>query len=565
MLQVISKKFFKTDNYHRTEVKTIVYSNIMMFDKLETDIVTLEPIETYDGITSYLLTFVNVIEVQNTPNGQLVSIGKKEIIEDLLACFSFYFNGIFESDKNFIENLLRDKQKNASDIDIPKVLLPNIFKKGIHITSDKFSGFNEFINNLILLPNKKYMKVISSIKQIKHAIITINYNLELAYTMFVASIESLATKFDGYNTVWEDCFIKSNRRKALDNILDTIDSSNSEKIKNIIIEDTHAKLGMRYRMFILKYISDEYYEEEVGEEIVKCKESLLEKAIKNSYQLRSSYIHALENMPEIIKHSRNSEICDTEQGYFFTFNGISRITKFVIKKFIYAEEKVEKEDINYFDELPGSIRVSLASQYWIWKAEDYSIEKSKIYYQGLLEYISKAEYKKDGFIPLNEVCEKIEKLIKGENNESKKILLVDFYALYNLLLKDEFRCVNYKKFFEKYDYLIDKPYIENAMVALILNQNLLPWDTETLSHMYKKYDENRFHKDTIKIPNKLEICFLLELANRAFNDKNMDLMKTCVIKAFKEKASDKFVENIYHKLKDNNVFENIKWYEYYFG
>jgi len=370
MLQVISKKFFKSDNYHKTEVKTIIYSNVNLFHKVETTIATLEPIETYNGITSYLLKFENVLEVQSDSRFQLVSVGQGEVIEDLLACFSFYFNGIFESDKNFIENLIRNEQQNICDRSIPQKLLPEIFKRNMYIGEDKSEEFNNFINNLIGLPNEKYMKVIASIKQVKDAIITINYNLELAYTMIVAAVESLATEFDNYDSQWNDCLIQKNRRKKLDSIMKSIDNCYADEIRNIIIEDTHAKLGMRYKMFILKYISDKYYEERVGEDISKCKESLLERAIKNSYQLRSSYIHALESMPNIIKHSGNSEVYRSNEGEFFTFNGIVRITKFVIKELIYSEEKLEMENIDYLNRLPGTMEAILALEYWMYKEEN---------------------------------------------------------------------------------------------------------------------------------------------------------------------------------------------------
>ena len=108
MLQVISKKFFRSENYHRTKEKYVIYSNVNLFYDVETEIATLEKIETFNGITTYLLRFENVLEYQKDLNFQLVSVGQKQIVEDLLACFSFYFNGIFSLDRNFIENLLRE-------------------------------------------------------------------------------------------------------------------------------------------------------------------------------------------------------------------------------------------------------------------------------------------------------------------------------------------------------------------------------------------------------------------------------------------------------------------------
>lgn len=402
----------------------------------------------------------------------------------------------------------------------------------------------------------------ASIKQVKDAIITINYNLELAYTMIVVAVEALATEFDSYDTQWEDCLTQKNRRKRLDSILESIENCYVQEIKDIIIEDTHAKLGMRYRMFILKYISDRYYEENTSEIILKCKESQLERAIKNSYQLRSSYIHALESIPNIIKYSGNSEVYSSNGGEFFTFNGIIRITKFVIKEFIYSEEKIEKEDVDYLNKLPETIDVVWASEYWIHKAEKYSIDTSKAYYQGLLEYISKGTYKEKGFILLENVCKKIETVIKGLNNKEKKIILVDFYLLYNYLLREEDRCKNIKNFDEKYGALVEEPCIENAMLYIILGAKF-PWSLDVINDIYCNYDKNRFHKNSISIPNKLEICYMLELANLAFSDGRIDIVNNIIVKAYRERVNDKYLENIYYNLKNNNQFEYVKWYEQY--
>ncbi|MEG1008532.1 MAG: hypothetical protein RSF67_01700 [Clostridia bacterium] len=560
MLQVISKKFFKSNNYHKTEVKTIIYSNVNLFHKIETEIAVLTNIETYNGITTYLLTFENVLEYQKDPKFQLVSVGEGEIIADLLACFSFYFNGVFSSDKNFIDNLIRSERQNVCDKSVPQKLLPEIFKRNIYITEDKSSDFNGFIKNLIGLPNEQYMKVIGSIKQLKDSIITINYNLELAYTMMVAAVESLSTSVDGYETKWEDCLTQNNRRKRLTSVLENFKIDDSDEIKKIIIEDTHAKLGMRYRMFILKYISNKYYEETVGENILKCKESQLVKAINNSYQLRSSYIHALERLPNLIEHSGEAEVYNQDNNLFFTFNGLARITIFVIKEFIYAQQKVEKEDINYMNKLPETINVMMASEYWIDNQEGYSIESSMKYYQGLLEFVSKGEYKENGFIRLNEVCNKIERLIKGENNKNKKIPLVSFYFIYNNLVIEECKCKNEAKFCEKHEDILEVPCIENAMIYIVFGAKF-PWNIDILNDIYNKYDSSRYQKNTIRIPNKLEVCYMLECANIAFHEGRDDILEKFIIKAFKESAGDKYIQEIYYNFKNNNKYDVIKWHE----
>lgn len=252
----------------------------------------------------------------------------------------------------------------------------------------------------------------------------------------------------------------------------------------------------------------------------------------------------------------------SKEGEFFTFTGIIRITKFVIKEFIYSEEKLEKEDIDYLNRLPGTIEVGLASEYWIHKAENYSIDTSKTYYQGLLEYISKGEYKEKGFISLEDVCKKIEGLIKGLNNKEKKIMLVDFYLLYNYLLREEYKSKNIKNFDDKYGDLVEQPCIENAMLYIILGRKF-PWSLDVINDIYCNYDNKRFNKNNISIPNKLEICYILELANIALSEGRMDIVKKVIVKAYKERANDKYLEDIYYNLKNNNKFEVVNWYEQY--
>lgn len=562
MLQVLSKKFFKSDNYHRTIEKYIIYSNVNIFGKVETQVATLENIETFNGITTYVLTFENVLEYQKDPRFQLVSVGQKQIVEDLLACFSFYFDGIFSIDRNYIENLLRDCQQNICDTNFPHKLLPNIFKRNINVDINKAELLDKFLKNLIALPNKKYMKVITSIKQLYNAVLIISSNINLAYTMIVASIESLATNFDDYQTVWEDCLIQNKRRQELDKLLTKVDNSIAEEIKKVIIEDTHAKLGTRYANFILKYIDDSYYEERIGDGIARCRESQLKTAIKNSYQIRSSYIHALEDMPPFMTLSDNVEVFNEENKNFFSFFGLIRISKFVINKYIKTEEKLEKEDLNYFEYIPGTIKVQLASEYWIGNADNYCSNNVQNYYQGLLEFISKGEYKTKGFIDLRKVCYKIEKLIDGENNKNKKIYMLCFYLLYNYMVSEKFRCINFDKVEEKYESLLEEPIMAIVMLYTILGVTF-PWDLQMLEDIYSKYDSNRNNKNTLKIPCKFEICLIFDIINSAYSEDKKEVLEKYITKVFRESPDDKFIKDIYSKFKNTKEFQIVSWYEHY--
>lgn len=562
MLQVISKKFFKSDNYHRTKEKYIIYSNVNLFHKVETEIATLERIETFRGITTYVLMFENVLEYQKDPRFQLVSVGQKQIVEDLIACFSFFFNGVFSVEKDFVEKLLRSSPQNVCDTILPQKLLPQIFMRDIEINENKSDLLNEFLNNLVGLPNQKYIKVITSIRQLHEAIVTVSNNVNLAYTMIVASIESLATKLDDYTTTWQDCLTRSKRRERLDDILSQVEDEIVEEIRKVIIEDTHPQLSLRYKNFILKYINESYYEEKITEGIIRCKESQLNTAINNSYNIRSSYIHALDEIPSFIKIAGNREVFNDDNKSFFSFIGLIRLTKFVINRYIELEEKLEKEDLNYFKYLPGSIEVKVASEYWIGNEEGYTNNAAKQYYQGLIEFISKGEYKEKGFIDLRKVCIKIERIIKGENNKEKKAYMLYFYLLYNYMVSEMYRCNNLEKIETKYECLIEEKSIENMILYTILGAKF-PWNLKVIQEIYDEYDNSRNNTNTLSIPYKLELCLILEIANFAYEENENDLLGKYINKAFKESPDDELIKEIYYKFKREKKFEKVNWYEQY--
>lgn len=62
MLQIISGKFFKSADRYVDEAKGITYSNYSWIAPIETCVATLEPVDTYRSVSSYVISYVNQIE-----------------------------------------------------------------------------------------------------------------------------------------------------------------------------------------------------------------------------------------------------------------------------------------------------------------------------------------------------------------------------------------------------------------------------------------------------------------------------------------------------------------------
>lgn len=196
MLQILSGKFFnETIPVKEFNGKEIFYSNIMMFGKIENDLWTLENVNLNQGVSSYLLT------LRGHDLGSTSQFFHPEAFDEFRLLTSFWFRSIFEYDKGNLEMLCRTIPQNPNDNQIPSKILPEYFS--LQKVSDDFENYKNFMNKVLKLSREKYKAILNSIDLFFQALNAVNYNLELAFSLMVFSIESLCQKFDGFEENWK--------------------------------------------------------------------------------------------------------------------------------------------------------------------------------------------------------------------------------------------------------------------------------------------------------------------------------------------------------------------------
>ena len=560
----MSKKFFKSENpetYYETDKKAIVYSNLNANSGIDSSIVSLESIETYKGITTYLMTYKNVIEKQNSTSCQLISVGDSQIVSDYLCCCTFWLGGVFSTDKFYIEKLTRTQKEGIGDSEIPSRIIPEFFSLNGNITQTKINSFDGFINDLIGLKRETYLSVIKVLRQYQDALLTINSNLELAYTMFVASLESLVQKFDGYESEWDDC--PENLIKKFDILFKDLDKDIVKAIKEIVIEETHNKLGRRYESFCLKYIKSDYFLEGSVGINGPIRKSYLKNAIKNSYILRSKYVHTLIELPNMMALGGKSEVFLNGKDSLLTFSGLARLSKHIIYEFIKENDKILKEPINYFKELPGSIEVGLAPEYWISKEEILNVTNITEYANAFLSYYMEVRINKKAIINLSTICGKIESIYDGLNKPTQKLPMLMIYVLYNYIVSEEFRVHGYQEFIKNNDRILDPISLESIVLHLLI-YNRFPWNVEDIVKVYEEYDKKRFWKQNIKLPQIIEVVLLLQIANLYLGSSDINMYTRFLERAIQETPGDMFILDLINNSKDKENIAIVDWKTQYF-
>ena len=157
----------------------------------------------------------------------------------------------------------------------------------------------------------------------------ITEDFETAYTLLVASIESLTQGFDGYRAEWTD--YDEQKRNRVDQALANADEVTAERVRNAILENEHIALTRRFCSFALEHVGPSFFREEAADLPHPMGRSELRAALPRAYGLRSSYLHNLEKLPPLLTiPNAHHEVARMEGQILPTFQGLARLARHVI-------------------------------------------------------------------------------------------------------------------------------------------------------------------------------------------------------------------------------------------
>lgn len=513
MLQIISGKFFKSDDRYIHEAKGITYSNYSWSQPIKTCIATLEPVDTYRSVSSYVINYINQIEKEEKEHKglTLVRIGDSEIIQQFQLLCILGLKAFFDIDRNNVEINCRKVPKSSSDRYLPSKFVSRFFEYQINGKINEIEAFVEFVDKVIGLPREKYLVVINCLKNFSQSLQVLNYNLDLAYSMLVYCLESLSQSFDEFEPSWVD--YDTEIRNKLEPCFCKIDTDVTDKIRKILLESKESRLQKRFIDFIDNYTSNSFFTNEAANIKKALRKSELRQVLRNAYFMRSKYVHVLKPILEQLKIPAIAEgdIFYWRNEPYLTFGGLVRLAYHVIYNFIQRQEYLEIEDYDWRRDLPGVITMEVAPQYWISQSKRFKPSQATKKFSGFLLHLQETMLSKGSSVKLGDLLEKYESLIPTAKKEDK-IPMLAMYYLYNSYVVQKARRPNYEKFLEQYKGIFNECSIE-IMIVYILSNQKWPWDIEKCVSHYNKYRENRFSKNALSIPILIELCLILEIAN----------------------------------------------------
>lgn len=512
MLQINSGKLYPNGVGRTNRLRGVLYTNLALLDlddlPIETAVGTLLQTEPLGDPGTLVYELTERLEDDRVAPGVLVSHGVTPYLSDFAYVVSFALNVTCTPDHDLTVRLLRNR-RGTRLFTPPAKLIRRFFDKEVFCKPEDSAFLKAFAGDLIGLRRESFLAAMKAIRTYVTALHRIADDLELAYMLLVAAIESLAQNFGQFSGTWAD--LDDGKRKKIDAALKQSDPTTAERVRAALIEIEHLALARRFREFALAHIEPSYYRETGRMGMLGPMDT--RDALREAYNLRSGYVHKLVQLPDMLSIERSfSESVRIDHRALFTLEGLARLVRHIILEFVKRQPKVETELYDYRHERYGVIQAELAPEYWIGKPGALQADKGRRHLEAFLSQFEGHLQSGKTITSLQNVMPRIEQILPDATKKQRRPLIA-LYCLYNNIVPKPDRTAGYQEVIRHYQDELAEPCVEGLVTHLLLDMTPA-WPVTKHQDIYRRYFDQRNRSSGFRAPALFEAGFGLALAER---------------------------------------------------
>jgi hypothetical protein len=519
MLQVSTGKFFKHEAYE-TLRRAIYYTNYRLFrdEQLDTLVGSLQPVVGVHGLGA--LTCEIIERIQKLPGGpypgEVTATSGDTLINDFAAIVSFALDITCTTDLDLARRLVASERPSLGADLVPQKYIPRMFNRVVNWQREDNDRLQRFVADLMALERKSYEGAMRAIRRYVIGAHRISDDVNLAYALFVMSMESLAQEFDEFAPTWDD--YDQNKRRRIDEALAEASDLTADKVRAAILTNEHVAIARRFREFVFAHVGPTFFREEGDEAVNAVSRPDLSIALQQAYSIRSSYVHHLKNIPRLVFGIEGfHETIMVDGKPILTFAGLARVARHVINTFVSHAPKTESEDFDWMKDLPGTVSMHMAAQYWIGNPQGYDAKTAQRYLAAFIGQVVERLLQPTATVTdIRPVLERIEALVPGLAKPAQRLPMLALYLIFNFYAPEDVRSAEYPQLVETYSGDLETPSIVSLAAHLVTGQNP-DWTLPEMDELHARYFRQRHHANTLELGRILEAAFTLRLAeqNRA--------------------------------------------------
>lgn len=515
MLQIATGKLFSRPVGWENLLRGMLYTNASFGseDAVETAVGKLLPSTSY-SIHPRVLVYelLERMEAEESGPGVLISSCVEPYLNDFAVVASFALNCICTPDIDLARRLTSGKKGLATRA-APQEFVRRFFDANLWCKPEEVAFLQEFTTQLIGLPRNTFLCVMRAIRTYINGMHRIADDLELAYTLLVASVESLAQDFDGHESDWES--YEERKRRAVDDALSGAEEELAQRVRGALLRVEHTALARRFREFAISHTPPSYFREASLVTNQSLSRSDLTEVLAMAYQSRSKYVHQLKRLPDVVVLGHSyGETALHERVTYLTLQGLSRLMRNVIIEFVRGQPSLEREEYNYVLERSGVVQLRMAPQYWVGNAKGDVISAGRRKLEGFLEQLAPCLLNEQGAIltDLRPVLSPVAELLPNSKKDLRLPYLA-LYVLFNRVVPVEQRAPISEPIERLIQQELSQPSAE-ALIAHTILGKMINWPLETHHQELETYFKRRGKPRGLRFPRLFEAAISLDLAER---------------------------------------------------
>lgn len=529
MLQINTGKLFTLSVERVNRLTGVLYSNLRLPHgrDIQSSAGTLR--STGFGPTDLALVYeINEqIELVPTGPGALASHTVRPYLEEFAVVAAFGLGGIVGQSEAAVR-ALSDGRPGRSANGAPSEYVSRVFDQTIYLTAQDVDEFEEFVAELVALQRKSYLGAMRAMHTFIAGLCRIPDDLAQAYTLMVSALEYLAQDFDSFLPTWAD--VEDRKRRALDNALAGVNETAATALRDAVLSHEHVAIARRYRAFALSHIDADFFRRPTKSNRPIARNEL-DAALRSAYNFRSLSVHRGRSLPDpITMPFGNWESTTIERRPALTLEGLSRITRHVIRRFVATQPKMQTEVYDYSRERSGIVFMEMAPQYWIGLSflDPAHARKRLEGFIGLVCSVMMHENSAQ-LVDMRPMLVDVERLLPQAPHQHK-LAMFSISLLFNVLVPVEQKSPGFDTFYERHSEEIGTLGIETLAVASLLNL-VDDWEIEDHAAMLEQYFDERNRPSGLHLPRLAEAAMCLTLAEKFRFAKSETRVHSCIARA----------------------------------
>lgn len=511
-LQMASGKLFHSAPTHTNELRGVLYSNLYPLDPIRTNAGSLVP--TQDPSQRTLVYELEEHMEGPKEAGVIVSRGIRPYLSDFAVITAFGLNVVCTPDPDLLRRLLVGPPSPTTGV-MPQQLASAPFQELVTCTQSQAEQFADFVNQLMGLRRKVFLDAMRAIRTYVTGVYRLGDDPNASYTLLLSSLEPLLRHFSVQDPTWQE--YPANKRRPLDEALKAADEGTRRDVQKALLELDKNAIGRRFRLFIDAHLEASFFRAEASGTVSPIGRSGLPRSLGHAYALRSSYLHASKGLPQeltLAPMRRAETIQVVGRGTVLTFEGLSRLVRHVIRRFIACQEPLEKEPYDYSGEEPGVMKVQLAPQYWLDRPGDFSAKDGRKRLFGFCGQLASGLEGGDT-APISDLRGVLEEALGrfAHMKPKDRLPFLVLHRLYGLAAPEDYRVNGNIDVLGLYKEEMDSPSIEAALLSMLV-ESVPSWPLTEHEAVLRAYFEGSDRDRGLGVYKLLEVGMTLELAER---------------------------------------------------